>query len=272
MSLRLLGSPRRRHSTRLDRRSSPSQAYSTAPTRTYLYDVDVHGQLFLSDTKQRNFVTCFKDPAFLKFFYSRVKMNEGVDPESLTLKSEGYEFVSPCGKELNFVRPADTVVVFQSLTSDGGLTWACRPPPPSDGQHADLGESQKEAFVVKFEPDKLKADSRGYLYHPSPDVAQEPLNERGDSSRVRRTRRRRADGEENRLKYGAYSLMRSSLVLEAIAPTLELVESDDEAASGDAEDTRGTFVWQGRKYDITSLDEQRDVWRSSTWSPDQTFE
>jgi hypothetical protein len=32
-----------------------------------------------------------------------------------------YDFVSPCGPEINWVRAEDTAIVFQDLTQDGWL-------------------------------------------------------------------------------------------------------------------------------------------------------
>ncbi|KAK4055324.1 hypothetical protein OIV83_000607 [Microbotryomycetes sp. JL201] len=146
------------------------------------------------------------------------------------------------------------------------------PPPPSD-QDTDAGVSVKakdEAFTVDFEPDNLKVDSRGYLYHPSPGLAREVER---DTTHRRETdnkssQRRRSTGETE-LKYGPYSLMRSSLILETIAPTLEMVDLEDAGLTTVAcKDSRvgATFVWQKHTYTIKQLDQDHDVWRSTTWS------
>ncbi|KAF9944501.1 hypothetical protein BGZ65_011963, partial [Modicella reniformis] len=76
--------------------------------RPYFYYIDLHGQVFLQDTTPKNFTSCYKDPKFLDFFISRIK------PNSTALFPE-YPWVSPCGKELNFVEVADTPIIFHGL-------------------------------------------------------------------------------------------------------------------------------------------------------------
>ncbi|KAF3835498.1 hypothetical protein F7725_028056 [Dissostichus mawsoni] len=44
--------------------------------REYFYYIDHQGQLFLDETKVKNFVTCFKDVKFLVFFFSRLRSNQ----------------------------------------------------------------------------------------------------------------------------------------------------------------------------------------------------
>lgn len=92
---------------------------SPPPSRAYFYTVDHHGQLFLSNTRIRNFTSCYKDPAFLDFFYSRIRLNDTAEVEAQTYRSEGYEFVSPCGMEINYVKPDDAVLVYQKLLPEG---------------------------------------------------------------------------------------------------------------------------------------------------------
>jgi len=41
--------------------------------REYFYKINHQGQMFMDDTKVKNFITCFKDPVFMKFFYSRIR-------------------------------------------------------------------------------------------------------------------------------------------------------------------------------------------------------
>ena len=98
---------------------SSSVAPPLPPTRVYLYSVDHHGQLFLIDTKVRNFTTNIKAPSFLDFFYSRMRANDPYGGESARLREEGYSFVSPCGPERNYIKPDVTPLVFQKLTDEG---------------------------------------------------------------------------------------------------------------------------------------------------------
>ncbi|XP_031725525.1 UPF0598 protein C8orf82 homolog isoform X1 [Anarrhichthys ocellatus] len=77
--------------------------------REYFYYIDHQGQLFLDDTKVKNFVTCFKDIKFLVFFFSRLRSNQSGRYE------EDFPFLSLCGRERNFVRCDDRPVVFTHL-------------------------------------------------------------------------------------------------------------------------------------------------------------
>ncbi|KAL6108457.1 uncharacterized protein ACO6RY_18974 [Pungitius sinensis] len=77
--------------------------------REYFYYIDHQGQLFLDDTKLKNFVTCFKDKKFLVFFFSRLRPNQSGRYQ------EDFPFLSPCGRERNFVRCDDRPVVFTHL-------------------------------------------------------------------------------------------------------------------------------------------------------------
>lgn len=67
--------------------------------REYFYHINHQGQLFLDDTKNKNFVTCFKDAEFLDFFYTRLRaVREGEE------KYEEYRWMSKCGVESNYVK------------------------------------------------------------------------------------------------------------------------------------------------------------------------
>ncbi|TPX54968.1 hypothetical protein PhCBS80983_g05661 [Powellomyces hirtus] len=113
---------------------SYSSAAARAPVRTYYYYIDVHGQLYLHDTRPRNFTTCFKDKKFLDFFFARLQ----VTPSSTSLLSdapgnEWFPYVSPCGREMNYVQVEDSPIVFQDLTPDGkNLIYGGNLPHPFD--------------------------------------------------------------------------------------------------------------------------------------------
>ncbi|GAA6001901.1 hypothetical protein JCM10207_002370 [Rhodosporidiobolus poonsookiae] len=163
----------------------PTRALHTLK-RVYLYDLDVHGQLFLSSAKLRTLATAYRDPRFLATFYARLRRNEGTGDEAKELRKEGYEWISLCEGEENFLRPAEdgSALVYQDLQGQelvyaGGLT-------------------------SPFDPSSLRVDpSTGYLFHPSP------------------IPRRARDGKS---PYGPYSLLRSSLVLERFSHSLDLDE------------------------------------------------
>ncbi|ORY75026.1 hypothetical protein BCR35DRAFT_306441 [Leucosporidium creatinivorum] len=188
-------------------------------TRTYLCDVDIHGQLFLTSTKIRNFTSCFKDPTFLSFFYTHLRRNELEDEEAQELRGRGFEWISLCGRERSFLRPEDTPLVFQKLGKEG-LTFA------GSNTHP-------------FDPTSLRSDLRGYLYHPSP-----------PSPSLRRRSLSPSPSPSSPSPFGPYSLLRSSLVLEAFSKSLQI---DEEGG--------GSFEWDGRRWEIGRLEEGQVVRR-----------
>jgi hypothetical protein len=98
-------------------------------SRSYFYDVDIHGQLFLSDAKHRNVATAYRDVRFLDTFFTRIRRNDHLiaTEEAREARLKGYEFVSECMGEINYVRPdpEGTAVVFQALDGAGAFPpWA----------------------------------------------------------------------------------------------------------------------------------------------------
>jgi hypothetical protein len=112
------------------RRYSCSNVYGTsqleaAPTsliqgmeengyRSYFYVIDDKGQLFLNDTKHKNFVSCLKDKVFLNMFYRLLRRNQNqmathVPNQALSeyIRRE-FPLISPCGHERNFTRIEDS--------------------------------------------------------------------------------------------------------------------------------------------------------------------
>ncbi|CAK9023758.1 UPF0598 protein C8orf82, partial [Durusdinium trenchii] len=79
-----------------------------AQDRKYFYHVDLQGRLFLEETMPKNVATSLKSPKFLDFFWTMLRPNNRGEFAE-------YPFISPCGKEMNFIRPADTPVVFDAL-------------------------------------------------------------------------------------------------------------------------------------------------------------
>lgn len=121
--------------------------------REYFYYIDHQGQLFLDDTKMKNFVTCFKDKQFLVFFFSRLRSNQSGRYE------EDFPFLSLCGRERNFLRCDDRPVVFthllQSTPADRELLSYC-------------GGADK--LSVHFRPEALYMHPvSGRVYHPCPE-------------------------------------------------------------------------------------------------------
>ena len=96
----------------------------------------------MEDTVPKNIATSLKSDKFLAFFFSRLKSNSYGEHEE-------YPFISPCGKEMNFIKCADTPLVFQELKVD---TLIYSP-----------------GLSVPFQPSSLRVSpTTGRLYHAAP--------------------------------------------------------------------------------------------------------
>lgn len=118
--------------------------------REYFYYIDHEGMLFLDDAKMKNFTSCFKEKKFLHFFFTRVRLN------STNRYREDFPFISPCGRERNFIRCDDLPIVYTHIIRDASgkekLSYA----------HAG------DLLTVDFEPDKIyMAPETGRVYHPA---------------------------------------------------------------------------------------------------------
>jgi len=80
----------------------------------YYYHIDLQGRLYIEDMLPKSITTSLKSPKFLNFFWKRLRPNESAESKN------DYPFISPCGTEMNFVRPADTPIVFDRLESVDG--------------------------------------------------------------------------------------------------------------------------------------------------------
>ncbi|XP_076844292.1 UPF0598 protein C8orf82 homolog [Brachyhypopomus gauderio] len=135
--------------------ASYAQGQSPDPrTREYFYYIDHQGQLFLDDTKVKNFVTCFKDQQFLVFFFKHLKVNQSGRYQ------DEFPFLSLCGRERNFLRCEDQPVVFTHLLS-----------PESGCEEAGLSYCGGGAkLTVPFQPESLFMHPvSGRVYHPGPE-------------------------------------------------------------------------------------------------------
>lgn len=105
------------------------------------------------ETLPKNIATSIKNVEFIDFFLQRLQR---VSPKHVEILKElgcphDYPYCSPCGMELNFVRPADLPIVFHGI------------------QHAD----EKQILLVyggslvqPFIPEKLAiSQTTGRLYH-----------------------------------------------------------------------------------------------------------
>lgn len=118
-----------------------------AQNRRYFYLLDTKGQLFLEDSKHRNYATCMKDKKFLDFFYKHLK------PNNTELYKE-KPFISPCGKELNFLTVDDPIspLVFSDLMAT-----------VEDGHFLTVGGSNLKQI---FNPSEVRlCTTTGRMYH-----------------------------------------------------------------------------------------------------------
>lgn len=124
--------------------------------REYFYYIDHQGQLFLDDTKVKNFVTCFKDKQFLVFFFSRLRTNHSGRYE------EDFPYMSLCGRERNFLRCDDRPVVFTHL-----LQSPAGSPGTSESQELLSYCGGGEKLSIPFLPEALYMHPvSGRVYHP----------------------------------------------------------------------------------------------------------
>lgn len=111
-------------------------------------------QLFLDDSKMKNFITCYKDLQFLVTFFSRLRPNHSGRYEA------SFPFLSLCGRERNFLRCEDRPVVFTHLLA-----------PDSESPRLSYCGGG-EALAIPFEPARLlPLAANGRLYHPAPERA-----------------------------------------------------------------------------------------------------
>mmetsp|Transcript_7743 Transcript_7743/g.11434 ORF Transcript_7743/g.11434 Transcript_7743/m.11434 type:complete len:293 (-) Transcript_7743:196-1074(-) len=102
----------------------PNEFYERhAHHRRYFYNIDLQGRLFLEETRPKSIATSLKSEAFLNFFFRQIRRISD-DEETELLKNDhdaakDYPFVSRCGSEMNFIRPADEFapIVFHGLSS-----------------------------------------------------------------------------------------------------------------------------------------------------------
>uniref|UniRef100_A0A1B0GK05 Uncharacterized protein n=1 Tax=Lutzomyia longipalpis TaxID=7200 RepID=A0A1B0GK05_LUTLO len=99
------------------------------------------------DARMKNFTSCFKDKKFLHFFFTRVRLN------NTDRYSGSFPYLSPCGRERNFIRCDDLPIVYTHTMEDGmKLSY----------NHAG------DLLTVPFQPDKIfMSPDTGRVYHPA---------------------------------------------------------------------------------------------------------
>ncbi|RDD47231.1 UPF0598 protein C8orf82-like protein [Trichoplax sp. H2] len=138
------------------------QGQSPAPKiREYFYYIDHQGQLFLDDIKIKNFVTSYKDKKFLQFFFKRIRIN------NTGRYQEEFPFISPCGREINYIRCDDVPIVFTHLVEESlsDISKIKKSKYPATNFLSYAGSS----LSVPFSPRKLcMLPKSGRIYHPAP--------------------------------------------------------------------------------------------------------
>jgi len=127
--------------------------FATAPPpRVWFYYLNDRGCLYnvsepddlLSRRKVPRGPTYIRDGRFLNFFFTRLRPNH-------TGAWADFPYISPCGPELNYIRPADKPIVFSALVTkpDGAtvLTYA-------------------HDLAVPFDPTQLHTNGEGRFYYP----------------------------------------------------------------------------------------------------------
>ena len=102
--------------------------------REYFYTIDKNGLLYHDGAELR-------DQKFLNFFFRQLKSNN-------TGSYEEYSYISPCGKEMNYVKCYNRPIVFHKY-NNGNLIYA-------------------SGLEVPLKPDRLRFSDDGLLYHPAP--------------------------------------------------------------------------------------------------------
>ena len=103
--------------------SSSRQQQRKRKRRYYFYNIDLQGRLFLEETSPKNITSSIKDTKFLNFFFSNIRCATVKEIDFLTEEMDDdeedsqYPFVSKCGFEINYIRPAATPIVFHTLVT-----------------------------------------------------------------------------------------------------------------------------------------------------------
>ncbi|RNA08198.1 hypothetical protein BpHYR1_046589 [Brachionus plicatilis] len=156
----LAGLVNQRAYSQLSNQSTPSdiayvqgQYTENHKIREYFYYLDHQGQLFLDDTKIKNFTSCYKgkyfiflEKNFLEFFFRKLRKNNSKH------YADKFAFVSYCGVERNFLRCDDLPFVITSLDEKNGLI--------------QLNQINSSHWSFKFHPANLFHDpTSGRLYY-----------------------------------------------------------------------------------------------------------
>ncbi|KAI8622557.1 hypothetical protein BC830DRAFT_1048122, partial [Chytriomyces sp. MP71] len=130
------------------------------PTRSYWYQVDLLGHVYLHDVRIRTIATAYRDPKFLDTLFGCLAMTPRETPLPPDAAQSGIDaasfkslflYESRCGKECNYIRSDDSPIVFQTLTNNlATLTYG-------------------GTLSIPFLPECIYFNEEtGRLYHPLP--------------------------------------------------------------------------------------------------------
>ena len=122
------------------------QSHTHLKVREYFYYLDHHGQLFLDDTKIKNFTSCYKEQKFLEFFFRNLRKNKTKCFEDF------FPFVSACQGERNYLRCEDLPFVVTHLDETNDMV--------------QLNQMNSAHWLFHFDPEHLYFNpANGRLYY-----------------------------------------------------------------------------------------------------------
>jgi Domain of unknown function (DUF4505) len=130
------------------------EALSNEKIRRYFYNIDLQGRLFLEETSPKNIATSIKDEKFLNFFFSRIRWASPMESDHLQKYgfADDYPFVSKCGAEINYIRPAATPIVFHSMVG-GDLLYGGNLVQPFDSSRLAISQETGRLYHQIILPD-----------------------------------------------------------------------------------------------------------------------
>ncbi|MGK3736757.1 MAG: hypothetical protein ACI90V_003600 [Bacillariaceae sp.] len=192
--------------------SSSSSRKQQRQRRYYFYNIDLQGRLFLEETSPKNITSSIKDIKFLNFFFSKIRYATVKEIDFLIEEKEEdeediqYPFVSKCGFEINYIRPAATPIVFHTLINNYNDTLL-------------YGGN----LSVQFDSNRLAISKRsGKLYYP---VHNDDNNNKYN---------------EDRMKQLGYGLISSSV---AVTLSDKITIGNNNNNNHDDDDKEGKFIY-----------------------------
>jgi hypothetical protein len=195
--------------------------------RCYFYNIDLHGRLYLEETMPKNIVTSIKDIRFLDFFFSRIKYINELHREFMILQDipvNDYPFISICGNEWNFIRPAATPIVFHSIVDQYKFLL--------------YGSADKSILRESFnETDGIALSKQsGKLYHRLTTHSYYPL-----SKKIPRSKKQ----QQYQIEQEQYALLRTSVAIE-LSDRIVLL-SDESHERNDDEDQHEIYSYNPKQ-------------------------